>query len=158
MHRFWVDCNLGLQIVMVVEQIQPHQTVEHVHDYHHYEHSPPSVGLFVCGVSWWVVENATGSFCITNYITFWCCSLTFSLYVASMFGAFTSSSPISCTCCSSCFYACSWTGWCLTCSNCFLRLLVTTLNIFQNEQVLGKPLHYFWTIDFILFFQNNPSQ
>jgi hypothetical protein len=45
MHRFWVDCNLGLQIVMVVEQIQPHQTVEHVHDYHHYEHSPPSVGL-----------------------------------------------------------------------------------------------------------------
>jgi hypothetical protein len=30
---------------MVVEQIQPHQTVEHVHDCHHYEHSPPSVGL-----------------------------------------------------------------------------------------------------------------
>ncbi len=30
---------------MVVEQIQPHQIVEHVHDCHHYEHSPPLVGL-----------------------------------------------------------------------------------------------------------------
>jgi hypothetical protein len=30
---------------MVVEQIQPHQIVEQVHDCHHYEHSLPSVGL-----------------------------------------------------------------------------------------------------------------
>jgi hypothetical protein len=30
---------------MVVEQIWFHQTVKQVHDCHHYEHSPPSVGL-----------------------------------------------------------------------------------------------------------------
>jgi hypothetical protein len=30
---------------MVVEQIQLHQMAKHVHDYHHYEHSPPSIGL-----------------------------------------------------------------------------------------------------------------
>jgi hypothetical protein len=55
MHRFWVDCNLGLQIVMVVEQIQPHQTIENVHGCHHYEHSPPSVGLlFVVFLDEWL--------------------------------------------------------------------------------------------------------
>jgi hypothetical protein len=36
---------------MVVEQIQPHETVKQVHDFHQYEHSPPLVGLFICGVS-----------------------------------------------------------------------------------------------------------
>jgi hypothetical protein len=30
---------------MVIEQRQLHQMVEHVHDCHHYEQSPPSVGL-----------------------------------------------------------------------------------------------------------------
>jgi hypothetical protein len=30
---------------MVVVHIQPHQTVEQVHDCHHYEHSLPLVGL-----------------------------------------------------------------------------------------------------------------
>jgi len=30
---------------MVIEQIRPHQMIEQVHDRHHYEHSPPSVGL-----------------------------------------------------------------------------------------------------------------
>jgi hypothetical protein len=30
---------------MIVEQIQPHQMVEHVHDCHHYEHSLPLVRL-----------------------------------------------------------------------------------------------------------------
>jgi hypothetical protein len=30
---------------MVIEQIRPHQMIEQVHDYRHYEHSPPSVGL-----------------------------------------------------------------------------------------------------------------
>jgi hypothetical protein len=30
---------------MVIEQIQPHQMIEQVLDCHHYEHSPPSIGL-----------------------------------------------------------------------------------------------------------------
>ncbi len=89
-----------------------------------------------------------------QFFTFWCCSLTSPLYVASMFGAFTSSSPIGCICHSSCYCAYSWTCWCLSCSNCFLRLLITTLEFFLNQQVLRKPLHYFLTID--LFFRLTP--
>jgi hypothetical protein len=55
MQWLWVDCNLGLQIAMVVEQIQLHQTTEHVHDYHHYEHSPPSIGLLLwCFLMSWL--------------------------------------------------------------------------------------------------------
>jgi hypothetical protein len=34
-----------LEIAMAVEQIRPRQMVERVHDCHHNEHSPPSVGL-----------------------------------------------------------------------------------------------------------------
>jgi len=101
-----------------------------------------------------MVESVTRASCTTGSATFWCCSLTSPLYVASMFGAFIGSSLIGCTCRSSCFCACSWTSWCLTYSNYFLRLLVTTLDIFWNQQVLGKPLHYFWTIDF--FFSEWP--
>jgi len=55
MHLFWVDCNLGLQITMVVGQIQLHQMIEQVHDWHHYEHSPPLVGLlFVVFLDEWL--------------------------------------------------------------------------------------------------------
>jgi len=36
---------MGLQIDMAVVQIQLHQMVEHVHDYHREKHSLPLVGL-----------------------------------------------------------------------------------------------------------------
>jgi hypothetical protein len=40
---------------MVVGQIQLHQMIEQVHDWHHYEHSPPLVGLlFVVFLDEWL--------------------------------------------------------------------------------------------------------
>jgi hypothetical protein len=40
---------------MVVEHIRPHQMVKQVHDCHHYEHSPPSIGLlFVVFLDEWL--------------------------------------------------------------------------------------------------------
>jgi hypothetical protein len=66
-----------------------------------------------------MVESVVGSVFTIASATFWCCLLTFPLYVAFVFGAFTSSSPIGCTSCSSCFCACFWIGWCLTYSNYF---------------------------------------
>ncbi len=95
--------------------------------------------VIIHGVSWWVVESVIGSFCTTNSTTFWCYSLISALFVAFVFGAFTNSPR---------------TGCCLTCYNCFLRLLVTILNIFWNHHGPWKPLHYFWII--ILFFQTTP--
>jgi len=71
--------------------------------------------------------------------------IDFPLCAASMFDAFASLFLVGCTCCSFCFCACFWTCWCMTCSIYFLRLAVTTLDIFWNQQVLGKPLHYFLT-------------
>jgi hypothetical protein len=53
--------------------------------------------ITICGVFLWVVESATGSLCTTGYSTFWWCSLTFPLCVASMFCAFTCSFPMGCT-------------------------------------------------------------
>jgi hypothetical protein len=60
-----------------------------------------------------------------------------------MFSAFTSSVTIGCTCGSSCSHVCFETSWCVTCYSCFLRLLITTFDIFWNQQVLGKPLIFF---------------
>jgi hypothetical protein len=62
-----------------------------------------------------------------------------------VFGAFIGSFPIGYTCCSYCSCVGSELGWCMTHSNCFLRLLIIALDIFWNQQVLGKPLHYFLT-------------
>jgi hypothetical protein len=45
MHQFWVDCNLGLHIAMIVMQKQLHQTAKQAHDCHHDKHSLPMVGL-----------------------------------------------------------------------------------------------------------------
>jgi hypothetical protein len=109
--------------------------------------------LILCGVSWWMVESVIGSLYTIGFATFWSCSLTSPLYTTFMFGAFIGSSPIGFTCYSSCSCACSWTCWCLTYFSCFLRLLVTILDFFWNQQVLGKPLHCFWTIDFNFFIE-----
>jgi hypothetical protein len=111
--------------------------------------------VIVHGVYWWVVENAIGSFYTTSFATFWC-SLTSPFYVAFVFGAFTSPSLKGCTCYSSSSCACFWTCWCLTYFSYFLRLLVTILEFFKNQQVLRKHLHCFWTIDFS-FFLEHPS-
>jgi hypothetical protein len=70
---------------------------------------------------------------------------TSPFYVASMVGAFIGSFPIGCTCCSSYSCASFGTSWCVTCFSNFLRLLMTTIDILWNHQVLGKHLHYFLT-------------
>jgi hypothetical protein len=46
---------MGLQIAMVVVWKQLHQMVEHVHDYHHGEHSLHVIGLmFVVTLDEWL--------------------------------------------------------------------------------------------------------
>jgi hypothetical protein len=119
-HMFWVGSNMGLQIAIVVVQRQQHPIVEQVHDCHHCEHSLPVVG----------------SLNTNKLVTFWCCSLIFCFYAASMFGAFANSFPIGCTCYSFCSCPSFETSWCLTYSNYFLRLLVTTFDIFWTQHVL----------------------
>jgi hypothetical protein len=64
---------------------------------------------------------------------FLCRSLVCTLYVISMFGAFTNSFSISCTCCLFYICACSNTCWCITRSNYFLGLFVTNFHIFWNQ-------------------------
>jgi hypothetical protein len=44
-HQLWVNDSLGLWIAMVVVWRQLHQTIKHVHDCHHEEHSLPVFGL-----------------------------------------------------------------------------------------------------------------
>ncbi len=97
----------------------------------------------VCGVIWWMVEVLVVSFCIAGLATTWCCSLAFNLCVGSMFGAFIGSFPMGYTCCLSCIWTCSETSWCVSYLNYFIKLLVTILNIFWNQKVLEKVLHYF---------------
>ncbi len=43
--RLWVNNDMGLHIAMVVLRKQLHRITEHVHDYHHDEHSLHVIGL-----------------------------------------------------------------------------------------------------------------
>lgn len=80
---------------------------------------PPLWIFTTCGwvdayaVIWWVIEGTTGSLYTTNLVAIWC-SLVFTFHIISMFGAFTSLFPISCTYYSSCICADFDTGWCIT--------------------------------------------
>ncbi len=84
-------------------------------------------------------------FYITNLIVFWYCLLISPLYVTFVFGAFTCSFPMGYICCSFRYCASFETSWCMAYFSYFLRILMTTLDIFRNQHVLEKPLHYFWT-------------
>jgi len=106
-HMLWVWNIQELLNTIVVVWKQLHQIVEHVHDYHHCEYSLPVVGWYVCGVTWWVVEVFMVSLYTTSSTTIWCCSLVCTICAASMFGAFTHSCFIGCTCCLSCICASS---------------------------------------------------
>ncbi len=99
----------------------------------------------VCGVTWWVVKGMAKTLYTIGSTTTWCCSLACIHYVTSMFGAFIGSFLASCTYYSLCICADFNIGWYVTYSNYFLRLLMITFDISWNQQVLGNPLHYFWT-------------
>jgi len=83
----------------------------------------------ICDVTWWMFEDIIDSLCTTYLAKIWCWTSTSMCYVASMISVFTNSFHNGCTCHSSSICA-NGTGWCITYSNCFLILLITTIDIF----------------------------